>query len=97
MVKKAAKKLTDKVKKDNENGARVAILEDLFNDFYRNRTQVYWMNFVRGIFFGLGSALGATVLIALIVGLLNIFTDLPGGIGDFVQQIIDAMNRPRGA
>lgn len=95
MAKKLVKKAANKVKKDNENGARVAILEDLFNDFNRNRMEVYKMNFIRGIFLGLGSALGATVLIALLVMLLNVFTDLPGGIGDFVQQIVDAMNRPR--
>ena len=95
MAKKLVKKAASKVKKDNENGARVAVLEELFNDFNRTRMEVYKMNFIRGIFFGLGSALGATVLIALLVMLLNVFTDLPGGIGDFVQQIVDAMNRPR--
>lgn len=96
MVKKTVKKVVDRVKKDNENGARMAVIEDLFNDFHRNRHQVYFFNFVRGIFFGLGSALGATVVLALLIGLLSVFTDIPGGIGDFVQQIIDAMNRPRG-
>ena len=95
MVKKLVKKLAKRVKRDNENGARTAVLEDLFYDFNRNRHQVYKMNFVRGIFFGLGSAIGATVVIALLVGLLNFFTDLPGGIGGFIQSIIDAMNRSR--
>jgi len=95
MVKKLVKKVVSRVKKDNENGARTAVLEDLFYDFNRNRHQVYVMNFVRGIFFGLGSAIGATVVIALLVALLNFFTDLPGGIGGFIQSIIDAMNRPR--
>lgn len=95
MVKKLAEKIVKRIKKDNENGAKVAILEELFNDFNRNRHQVYMMNFVRGIFFGVGSVLGATVVIALFVALLNFFTDLPGGIGGFIQSIIDAMNRPR--
>lgn len=94
-MKKFVKKVTSKVKKDNENGARVAVIEDLFYDFHRNRRQVYLMNFVRGIFFGFGSVLGATVLIALALGLLNLFTDVPGGIGDFIQRIIDAVNQPR--
>lgn len=95
MVKKLVKKVVNRVKKDNEKGARTAILEDLFYDFNRNRHQVYLMNFVRGIFFGVGSAVGATVVVALAVGLLNLFTDLPGGIGNFIQSIIDAANRPR--
>jgi hypothetical protein len=93
-MKKLAKKIVKRVKKDNENGARVAVLEDLFHDFHRNRHQIYWFNFIRGIFFGLGSALGATVLLAAIVWLLNIFTDLPGGIGEFIENIIEAMKRP---
>ena len=88
LIKRAARK----IKHDNENGARKATLEDLFYDFNRSRVEVYKMNFMRGIFFGVGSVLGATVFITLIVWLLNLFTDLPGGIGDFIQSIINSMN-----
>jgi len=95
MVKKLVKRIAGRVKKDNEKGARQSVLEDLFYDFNRSRVQVYKMNFFRGIFFGLGSALGATVIIALIVWLLSMLTDVPGGLGDFIQSIIDAMSRPR--
>jgi hypothetical protein len=95
MVKKLIRKVTNRVKKDNENGARVSVIEDLFFDFHRNRHQVYLMNFIRGIFFGFGSVLGATVVIALLVWLLSLFSDIPGGIGDFIQQIIDAVNKPK--
>lgn len=94
-MKRIFKKVTGRVKKDNENGARKAVIEDLFYDFHRDRHQVYMMNFIRGIFFGFGSVLGATVVIALVLGLLNLFTDVPGGIGDFIQRIIDAVNQPR--
>lgn len=92
-MKKHFKKIASKIKKDNENGARVSLVEELFYDFNRSRHQVYKMNFVRGIFFGIGSAIGATVVIAVIAALLSLFTDLPGGIGGFVQSIIDAMSR----
>lgn len=95
MVKSTVKKAIKRFKKDQENGARVAILEEMFNDFHRNRKQVYTMNFIRGIFFGLGSALGATLILALLVWILTVFTDIPGGIGDLIQNIIDAMERPR--
>ena len=94
-MKKLVHRITKRVKKDNENGARQSVIEDLFYDFHRNRHQVYLMNFIRGIFFGLGSALGATVVIALIVWLLSLFTDIPGGIGDFIQGIINEVNQPR--
>lgn len=84
------KKLAKKIHKDNENGSRVAVLEDLFYDFNRRRADVYKMNFVRGIFFGLGSALGGTVILAIAVWLLSLFVDLPG-IGQSVQEFQDTL------
>ncbi len=87
------KKVTNKVKTDNENGARRAILEDLFYDFHRSRTQVYKMNFFRGLSFGFGTILGGTVLVALIVWVLSQFVDWFPAIGSFIQQIIDAMQK----
>ncbi len=86
-----AKHIISRITQDNENGSRRAILEDLFYDFNRRRGQVYWLNFVRGIFFGVGSVLGATVVIALVVWILNLLVDIPGGVGDFVQYVIDSV------
>jgi hypothetical protein len=88
-VKKTIKKAAQKVKKENELGARRAILEDLFYDFNTSRSQVFTMNFFRGIFFGLGSVLGGTIVIALVVWILSLLADIPGGIGDFVQYIVN--------
>lgn len=90
-MKKTAKKVVHKVKKDNEIGARRAILEDLFYDFYSSRHQVYWMNFVRGMFFGVGSVIGATVIVALVLWLLSWLTDIPGGVGDFIKYVVDTV------
>lgn len=84
-------KIVSKVQTDNENGARRAVLEDLFFDFNRKRHQVYWMNFVRGIFFGVGSVLGGTVVIAIIIWLLSLLVDLPGGVGEFVKYVVDVV------
>jgi len=86
------KKTLKKVHKDNEVGARRAVIEDLFYDFHRSRVQVYKMNFIRGIFFGVGSILGGTVVVALILWLLSLLVDLPGGIGDFVQYVVDIVH-----
>lgn len=85
------KKVVEKVKKDNEAGARRAILEDLFYDFHKSRKQVYTMNFFRGIFFGVGSVLGGTIVIAIVVWLLSLLTDIPGGVGDFIQYVVDTV------
>ena len=83
------RKALTKAKNDNENGARKAILEDLFYDFHKSRRQVYLTNFIRGIFFGVGSVLGGTVVIALVLWLLHLLVDIPGGFGDFIQYIVN--------
>lgn len=93
VVKKLLHKIQQKTKKDNEVGARRAILEDLFYDFHRSRREVYMMNLVRGIFFGVGSVLGGTIVIALLIGLLSLLTDIPGGFGDFVKYVVDIVQQ----
>jgi hypothetical protein len=90
------KKVVQKVKKDNEVSARRAILEDLFYDFHKSRKEVYGMNFVRGVFFGVGSVLGGTIVIAIVVWLLSLLTDIPGGIGDFIQYVVDTVQNSDG-
>lgn len=82
-----------KAKETVDNGARRAILEDLFYDFHKRRGQVYWLNFVRGIWFGVGSVLGGTLVIAVVLWLLNLLVDLPGGVGSLIQYIIDTVQQ----
>lgn len=83
--------LKTKIKKENELGARRAVIEDLFYDFHSSRRQIYWMNFTRGIFLGVGTVIGGTLVIALIVWLLSWLTDIPGGFGDFIQYVVDTV------
>lgn len=75
----------DQIKHDQAMGARRTIIEEMFNDYYKDRRNIYKVNFFRGIFFGLGSVLGATVVVALIVWALSLFVNLPG-IGQTFQQ-----------
>ena len=88
-------KLKRKVQDDNERGAREVVLEQLFNDFNRSRFTVYRFNFFRGIFFGLGSVLGGTVVLALLVWLLTMTGHLIPGVADFVNQVVDVMQSGR--
>lgn len=88
-----AKKLTTKLKEVNERDARHSIIEDLFYDFSSSKKQVYWVNFVRGIFFGMGTIIGGTLLVALILWLLSWLVDVPGGFGDFVEYIINTVRQ----
>ena len=88
-------KLKRSVKENNERGARESVLEELFNDFNRNRFSVYKFNFMRGIFFGLGSVLGGTVVLGLLVWILNISGHLVPGIADFANNIAHVMQSRR--
>ena len=88
-------KATQKIKKENELGARRAVLEDLFYDFHSSRKQVYAMNFFRGVFFGVGTVVGGTIVVALVVWILTWLTDIPGGFGDFIQYIVDIVQNTK--
>jgi uncharacterized protein DUF5665 len=85
-IKHAIHKVVKKLKKDNENGARKAVLEDLFYDFHRSRVEVYKMNFFRGIFMGVGTVIGGTVVIALLAWILSLFVNVPG-VGGQIEQV----------
>ena len=56
-------KLAQKLANDNAKGAQIGIIEELFYDLYPNRWEIYKVNFFRGIAFGFGSFIGATVII----------------------------------
>ncbi len=90
-MKKHAKKAAEKVADDQEKGARKTLLEELFQDFNRNRVQVYKMNFVRGIFFGFGSVLGGTVLIAMLIWLLATLSSYIPQLSEFFHAINDSL------
>ena len=85
--------LFERFKAEQVKGAQKTLLEELFNDFYAERRKIYRVNFFRGIFFGLGSVLGGTLVVALLVGLLNFTGHLVPGIADFLNNIIDVMQR----
>jgi hypothetical protein len=89
-----AKKAIHEIKKGNEREARVSLVEDLFYDFNRSRAEVYKMNFIRGIFFGLGTVIGGTVIVAVALWLMSFFIDIPG-IGQSVQQLQQTLEETR--
>lgn len=66
--------------------ARDSVLESIFDDMYRKRWKVYNFNFIRGIFFGLGSALGGTVVLALVLWIVSWFIDWPG-VASFIDTV----------
>jgi hypothetical protein len=83
-----------KLNSDNERGARRQLIEELFYDFNKSKIDIYWVNFTRGIFFGLGSVLGGTVLIALLVWALGWFVTIPV-IGEYIKHIVLAIQHAK--
>lgn len=49
--------------------------------------------FARGLFFGLGSVLGATVVVSILVYLLSTIDFIPV-LGDWAQQLIEQIQTP---
>ncbi len=62
-----------------------ALILDYIYVLHSTRRQI-WSSFVRGAFAGIGGVLGATVGVALLVALLQVFGGAPV-IGHFFQQV----------
>lgn len=77
--------LPKKVADNTSKGAMAATLEELFQDMYDRRWQVYKMNFVRGIAFGFGGVVGGTIVVAILLWTMSLFNHVPF-IGDFVNS-----------
>lgn len=90
-IRRLLRKVKISFKDQQAKGAQKTMLEELFNDFYTNRKQIYKINFLRGIFFGLGSALGGTLVIALIIWIISLFTNFPI-VGQYFEQTKDSLN-----
>lgn len=88
-----ANKAASKLSNNNERDARRGMLNELFYDLNRSKSQIYWTNFFRGIFFGVGSVIGGTLIIALVLWVLSWLVDIPGGVGDFVKFIVDTVRQ----
>lgn len=65
-------------------------LDTLFDDMYSKRQRVYRLNFWRGVFFGLGSALGGTLILALAIWVLSFFINFPV-IGDWIDNLVKSL------
>jgi hypothetical protein len=66
-------------------------LEVLFASEYIDKRKLYLHNFVRGIVFGAGSAVGATVVLIILLWILSFFDTVPllGPVADQVRESIE--------
>lgn len=63
--------------------------------YFRYESSFFWVavwSLSRGLFFGLGSALGATILVAFVVRMLGSIDFIPI-LGDWAQQIIEEIQQ----
>ena len=87
------RKIREKKLENDELTAEEQVLEDLFYDLYRNRGSVYKVNFFRGIFFGLGTFLGGTAIVALVIFLLTWISSLLPANLSIIDWLLDVLKR----
>jgi hypothetical protein len=92
-VKQFFQKHQEQQMQKNERDAKKAVLDELFNDLYDNKKRVYKLNFVRGLLFGAGSALGGTIVLALIVWTLSLFVNIPL-VGELFKDAQNSIEQP---
>lgn len=91
-IRKAISKKIEQFKNSQAKASYQVMAEELFQDYYRRRHDVYKMNFFRGIFFGLGSLLGGTIVVALIIWILSLFVNFPF-VSDYVKNTQDTIEQ----
>lgn len=70
------------------------MLANIYESGYLDRNEAYKTSFIKGIFGGLGGAIGATIVLALVVWLLSLFSSVPF-VGRFIENIQQTVNSSR--
>jgi hypothetical protein len=63
---------------------------DYFNVIETKKRFIY-MTFLRGVLMGLGSAVGATLILAILLWVLSLFGELPW-VGNFFESTKESLN-----
>jgi hypothetical protein len=69
------------------------LVKDYVEFLHSTRRQI-WSSFVRGVFMGLGSVVGATVVVALLLAILQLLGGTPL-VGQYLKPIGDALSHGR--
>lgn len=73
-----------------EKAARRALIEEMFDEYRSSRLKTFGFMFLRGVFFGVGSLVGGTIVVAGIIWFLSQFLGIPG-IGEYIQPVVDTV------
>ena len=87
--------MSERKKKRAEEGVNLIgqqVLNDIFEVNYKRRFKIYLFNFWRGLFFGVGSFLGGTIVVALLIWLLTQFADVPGWLGQLSGDVVNIVD-----
>jgi hypothetical protein len=83
-----ANKTTAKKQTPVDEKAAVQALEYLLAAGYVSKKRLYIENFLRGVFFSVGTIIGAAVVVTLLLWILSLFDNVP-----FVSDVINNINR----
>lgn len=73
--------------------AKQQIVDKLVLEAYARKSKLLKFSFLQGICFGLGSAIGGTIVLAVVIWLLSRMVDWFPLLGDFVNQLIEYSSR----
>ncbi len=59
---------------------------EYFVNYVSSPWRIIWMNFVAGIFRGLGAIIGASIVIGLVIWVLGLFTKIPL-LSEYTQEV----------
>jgi hypothetical protein len=78
-------------KTEKQNYDKLAkALETIVESGHIDTRRVYKVSFWRGVFFGLGGVIGGTLVVAIALYILSLFTDIPF-IGDVADTVRDSL------
>jgi len=86
--------LADERKNLDLNERQRNAIRELFETVYMTRKwHIFGMNFLRGIAFGIGTFIGGTIVVALVVWILTRTVDIFPWAYDFVERMLDTLGR----